>query len=152
MLVTCIKEAWQLLGLPDLLFQNLFSTPNPYGGFFGLGTWLFSHLQFRPREVLSGEVPPSPSLAWTLSMGCLDVSECGRSESEFLTEGPWCEGYGANSCCGLDGRKAGCRLFCADRTNYLMGGTGGPGQVTGGRAPRKVTFPALARTFVNPLP
>lgn len=56
MLVKCLKETWQLLGLPDLLFQNLFSTPEPYRGFFGLGTQLFSCPQFRPREVLSGEV------------------------------------------------------------------------------------------------
>lgn len=85
-------------------------------------------------------------LALTLSTGCLNIGEWGCLEFEFLTEGPWQERKAANSCCVLYGRKAGSKLFCADRT---MRREGGPGHIIGGRAPEGSYFSSLGQIFCD---
>lgn len=71
------------------------------------------------------------------------------AEFGFLTQGLRCEGKAVNGCRGLDGRKAGSKLFRAGRTNYIMGGVGGPGHTAGGKAPEGSCFSSLGQIFCD---
>lgn len=44
-------------------------------------------------------------------------------------------------------RKADSKLFCADRTNYVMGGNDGPGHIAEGRPPKGRDSSSVGQLF-----